>query len=137
NFNTVGVSHNLLGGFDYTQKTYWADFSNTVAIDQTPFNICNPVYGNSIPLDFDRSVAIQHRNGGVPYDGNTLRAYYLQYEIGFWEDKLRLTLAGRYTELVTRGKEEQDNQFSPRIGLSVYIMPSLAAYALYDHSFLP
>lgn len=137
NFKTGGVSHNLLGGFDYTQKTYWADFSNTVAIDQTPFNIYNPIYGNSIPLDFDRSVAIQHRNGGVPYNGNTLRAYYLQDEIGFWKDKVRLTLAGRYTELVTRGKEEQDNKFSPRIGLSVDIMPSLVAYALYDQSFLP
>ncbi|MCM4164681.1 MULTISPECIES: TonB-dependent receptor [unclassified Arenibacter] len=137
NFKTGGVSHNLLGGFDYTQKTYWADFSNTVAIDQTPFNIYNPIYGNSIPLDFDRSVAIQHRNGGVPYNGNTLRAYYLQDEIGFWEDKVRLTLAGRYTELVTRGKEEQDSKFSPRIGLSVDIMPTLAAFALYDQSFLP
>ncbi len=137
NFKTGGVSHNLLGGFDYTQKTYWADFSNVVAIDQTPFNIYNPVYGNSIPLDFDRSVAIQYRNGGVPYSGNTLRAYYLQDEIGFWEDKVRLTLAGRYTELVTRGKEEQDSKFSPRIGVSVDVMPTLAAYALYDQSFLP
>lgn len=137
NFKTEGISHNILGGFDYTQKNYWADFSNTVAIDLTPFNIYNPIYGNSIPLDFDRSVPIQHRNGGVPYNGNTLRAYYLQDEIGFWKDKIRLTLAGRYTELMTRGKEEQDNKFSPRIGISADITPSLTAYGLYDQSFLP
>ena len=136
-FRTGGISHNILGGFDYTQKTYWADFSNTVAIDQTPFNIYNPIYGNSIPLDFDRTIPIQHRNGGEAYNGNTLRAYYLQDEIGFWKDRIRLTLAGRYTELVTKGKEEQDNKFSPRIGLSVDIAPSLAVYALYDQSFLP
>lgn len=137
NFKTEGISHNILGGFDYTQKNYWADFSNTVAIDLTPFNIYNPIYGNSIPLDFDRSVPIQHRNGGVPYNGNTLRAYYLQDEIGFWKDKIRLTLAGRYTELMTRGKEEQDNKFSPRIGISADITPSLTAYGMYDQSFLP
>tara|TARA_R110002050_G_scaffold25604_2_gene68163 strand:+ start:6618 stop:8951 length:2334 start_codon:yes stop_codon:yes gene_type:complete len=137
NFKTGSISHNILGGFDYTQKNYWADFSNTVAIDQTPFNIYDPIYGNSIPLNFDRSVPIQHRNGGEPYNGNTLRAYYLQDEIGLWKDRIRITLAGRCTELVTRGKEEQDNKFSPRIGVSADIAPSFTAYALYDQSFLP
>ncbi|MCK0136057.1 TonB-dependent receptor [Arenibacter sp. S6351L] len=137
NFQTVGISHNILGGFDFTQKDYWADFSNTVAIDLTPFNIYNPIYGNSIPLNFDRSIPIQHRNGGVPYNGNIVRAYYLQDEMGFLNDKIRLTLAGRYTELMTRGKQNQDNKFSPRIGVSVDVSSSFAAYALYDQSFLP
>ncbi|MFH6602136.1 TonB-dependent siderophore receptor [Maribacter algicola] len=137
NFNTGGITHKLLGGFDFTEKKYWADFYNTVAIDVVPFNIYNPVYGNSTPLDFDRSVAVQHRNGGDPYSGNTVRAYYLQDEIGFLNDKIRLTLAGRYTELLTLGKEDQDKKFSPRAGLSVDILPTLSAYALYDQSFLP
>ncbi|WP_149274307.1 TonB-dependent receptor [Pareuzebyella sediminis] len=136
-FNTGAITHNILGGFDYTQKVYWADFSNVVAIDDVPFNIYNPVYGQANPLPFDRSDPIQYRNGGEPYSGNTLRSYYLQDEIGFWNDKIRFTLAGRYSELLTQGKEDQDNQFSPRAGISIDIVPTLSAYALYDQSFLP
>lgn len=135
-FKTGGLNHTILGGFDFTEKDYWADFSNTVAIDTTPFNIYNPVYGNSTPLNFDRSIPIRDRTDGVPYSGNTIRAYYLQDEIHFLNNKVRVTLAGRYTELITRGKPEQDEKFTPRFGLSVDIVPTLTAFALYDQSFL-
>lgn len=137
NFNTGSINHNILGGFDFTEKKYWADFNTTVAIDTgAPFNIYNPVYGNSLTLDFDRSTKVRNRNGGNPYSGFTTRSYYFQDEIGFIDNKVRLTLAGRYTELISLGKEDEDNKFSPRAGLSVDITPTLIAYALYDQSFL-
>ncbi|MCR9226851.1 MAG: TonB-dependent receptor [Flavobacteriaceae bacterium] len=136
-FNTGAVSHKILGGFDFSEKSYWADFSVTLPVDTAaPFNIYNPQYGVTFP-EFDRSVNVQYRNGGAPYSANTLRGYYLQDEIGFLDDKIRLTLAGRYTNLYTQGKTENDDVFTPRVGLSVDILPDLTVYGLYDQSFLP
>lgn len=136
-FQTGAISHKILGGLDFSEKSYWADFSVTLPVDTTtPFNIYNPQYGVVFP-EFDRSVNVQYRNGGRPYSANTVRGYYLQDEIGFLEDKIRLTLAGRYTNLYTQGKTEHDNVVTPRVGLSVDILPDLAVYGLYDQSFLP
>ncbi|MEC7263129.1 MAG: TonB-dependent siderophore receptor [Bacteroidota bacterium] len=137
-FNTGGVSHKVMGGFDYSDKTYWADwFESSVVDTDAPFNIYNPVYGESPETNFNRSVSVQYRNGGTPYGSNIARAYYAQDEIGFLENHIRLTLAGRYTNLYSLSKTETDDVFTPRVGLSVDIIPSLTAYALYDQSFLP
>ncbi len=136
-FKTGSVSHKILGGLDFSEKAYWADFSVTLPVDtETPFNIYNPVYGVDFP-QFDRSQNVQYRNGGQPYSANTLRGYYLQDEIGFLEDKIRLTLAGRYTNLYTQGKTENDDVITPRVGLSIDLLPDLTVYGLYDQSFLP
>ncbi|WP_036379551.1 TonB-dependent receptor [Muricauda sp. MAR_2010_75] len=137
-FQTGGVSHKILGGLDFSEKNYWADFYNTFIVDtEVPFNIYNPVYGEVAMPNFDRSTKVQYRRGGQPYSANTLRGYYLQDEIGFLEDKIRLTLAGRYTNLYTQGKEENDDVVTPRVGLSIDLLPDLAIYGLYDQSFLP
>ncbi|MEH6679112.1 MAG: TonB-dependent receptor [Sediminicola sp.] len=137
-FRTGGVSHKILGGLDFSEKSYWADFSVTLPVDtDTPFNIYDPVYGEVAAPVFDRSQNVQDRNGGQPYSANTVRGYYLQDEIGFLQDKIRLTLAGRYTNLYTQGKTENDNVVTPRVGLSVDILPDLAVYGLFDQSFLP
>ena len=137
-FNTGGIRHTILVGFDYTDKNYWADFTQApfVVDSMTPFNIYNPVYGNTGTPSFDTS-NIRNRNGGTPYNGFVNRSVYLQDEIGFLENKIRLTLAGRYTNLSTIGNAENDTEFTPRVGLSVDILPTLKAYALYDQSFLP
>jgi iron complex outermembrane receptor protein len=137
-FDTGGISHKILAGLDFSEKNYWADFYNTFIVDtQVPFNIYNPVYGEVAMPEFDRSTKVQYRRGGQPYSANTLRGYYFQDEIGFLEDRIRLTLAGRYTNLYTQGKEENDDVVTPRIGLSIDILPDLAVYGLYDQSFLP
>ena len=135
-FNTFGVKHTVLGGFDYSQKEYWADWSQLSVIDvNQPFNIYNPVYGNTETPVFDRSVAV--RNRADAYNtGFTVRAFYAQDELSFLNNKIRLTLAGRYTQLVTLNKPETDKKFTPRVGLSADILPNLTAYALYDQSFL-
>ncbi|WP_318342822.1 TonB-dependent receptor [Flagellimonas baculiformis] len=137
-FQTGGVSHKILGGLDFSEKNYWADFYTTFTVDtEVPFNIYDPVYGEVAMPDFDRSTKVQYRRGGQPYSANTLRGYYFQDEIGFMEDKIRLTLAGRYTNLYTQGKTENDDVVTPRVGLSIDLLPDLAIYGLYDQSFLP
>lgn len=138
-FKTGGISHNVLGGFDYSQKQYWSDFNQSAIIDvDQPFNIYNPVYGNTVAPEFDRSISIRDRgNGALGYSyGSTNRSFYAQDEIGFIDDKVRLTVAGRYTYLTTIGKAEADEVVTPRLGLSADILPSFKVYALYDESFL-
>jgi iron complex outermembrane recepter protein len=137
---TGGITHNILGGFDYTDKKYWADWSQPAHVLDTdqPFNIYKPIYGNTTTPAFDRSKSVKDRMEDA-YNGLDLKAVYVQDEIGFLEDKIRLTLAGRYTNIksLSSGKEVEDNKFTPRVGLSVDIIPNLTAYGLFDQSFLP
>lgn len=135
-FKTGGVNHKILGGFDYSQREYWADFSQLGVVDvDTPFNIYNPVYGNTVLPEFDRSLRPEE-NPNAFNTGTITRGFYAQDEIGFLQDKIRLTLAGRYTNLSILGKDETDAKFTPRFGLSVDVLPSFKAYALYDQSFI-
>lgn len=136
NFKTFGLKHTVLGGFDFSEKQYWADFNQTFIIDtDQPFNIYNPVYGQTETPTFNRSQKVRNRPNAYNY-GSTIRAFYAQDEISFLENKIRLTLAARHTELVTLGKTKTDKKFTPRFGLSADILPNLTAYALYDQSFL-
>ncbi|AYN68882.1 TonB-dependent siderophore receptor [Euzebyella marina] len=137
-FNTLGVTHKIMGGFDYSDKSYWADWTDLSIVDTTaPFNVFNPVYGDSPATNFDRSVPVQYRNGGTPYGASILRSYYAQDELGFLNEKIRVTVAGRYSNLYTLGQTETDDVVTPRVGISADIIPSLTFYALYDESFLP
>ncbi|WP_116107353.1 TonB-dependent receptor [Lewinella sp. IMCC34191] len=132
---TGKVTHTVLAGIDYTDKEYYADFYSSQA-ETTPFNIYDPVYGNFGELTFDRSQDLRDRYPD-PYNGFRSTALYLQDELGFFRDRLRVTLAGRYTNLETVGKETTDNTFTPRVGISYDVLPDLAIYGLYDESFLP
>ncbi|MDW7692023.1 TonB-dependent receptor [Flammeovirgaceae bacterium SG7u.111] len=132
--NTGSVSHTILGGLDFTDKEYWADWSQSVPYT-TPFNIYNPTYGYDTPV-FDRSKELKDRSES-PYNGYKSTAFYLQDELGFLNDKVRLTLAGRYTHVNSNWKDEDDSKFTPRLGLNVDVLPGMTAYALYDQSFIP
>ena len=137
NFSTGSISHSILGGFDYTDKRYWALWNQFHNVDAAQaFNIYNPVYGNTEAPNFDLSGKARDLNNGDPYNGFTAKSYYVQDEISFLHDKIRLTLAARYTELITVNKDDRDDKITPRIGLSVDILPSLSVYAMYDQSFL-
>ena len=84
---------------------------------------------------FDRSKDIRER--GVQYH-NGYSAFYVQDELGFFEDKLRVTLAGRYTTLKTSNIYSgiyKDSKFTPRFGLSYSINKNTAAYFVSDQSF--
>lgn len=139
-FNTAQIHHNVLVGFDYNKREYWADWAQGGAIDdaEDPFNIFNPVYGNAVMPIFDRSESIKTRGQGG-HQGITSRGYYLQDEIGFFNEKLRLTLAGRYTnaDIFSYGTGADASKFTPRFGLSYDILPTFTVYGLYDESFYP
>lgn len=136
---TGGLRHRILAGIDMGDKSFFHDFSQGGALK--PLNIYNPVYGTISATDypdFDRTKDIRER--GVHYRQSYV-GYYAQDEIGMFNDKLRLTLAGRFTTA-----SDQDpyatglakaSKFTPRVGLSYSIDKNTSAYAVYDQAFVP
>jgi iron complex outermembrane receptor protein len=142
---TGSVQHRILSGFDLANKEYLADWGQYHQLDSIghEFNTLNPDYG--VPYkgfpQFDYSTSLEQRAtavGGVMdqrYSG-----FYLQDELGFLDNKIRLTLAGRYTYVQQSewgDKPKSAKHITPRVGLSVSMNKQTSAYALYDQSFIP
>ncbi|MDR6843738.1 TonB-dependent receptor [Flavobacterium granuli] len=130
---TGSVSHKILGGLDMSDKTYYHDWSQYFTLPD--LDIYNPVHGIPSSPKFDRSKDIEDR--GVKYYNN-YKGFYVQDELGFLDNDLRLTLAGRYTVLkagdVYSGGSKNE-KFTPRIGLSYSIDKNTSAYFVRDESF--
>lgn len=137
-FVTGSIEHNILGGVDLSYKDYFADWSQGAVLDTT-FNVYAPKYGTisaSAMPQWDRNQDIRTR--GVRYNTGT-NAVYLQDQLGFFDNTLKLTLAGRYASLKTINPysgTSSDEKFTPRIGVNYLITKKLAVYALYDQAFL-
>ena len=143
--NTGSVQHRILAGLDVGTKDYMADWAQGHKLDTVggEFDPLNPVYGapaNGYP-QYDRTLDLPARAvkaGGIMdqrYSG-----IYIQDELGFLENKIRLTLAGRYTYVTQSqwgGDQTKAKHFSPRIGLSVSVDKNLSLYGLYDQAFIP
>lgn len=138
---TGTIKHRILAGVDMGDKDFYHDWSQGGAINGSQgFNVYNPVYG-TVPASaypvFDRSLSVKER--GVHYN-NLYTAVYLQDELRFFSDKLRVTLAGRYTttgdEDPYSGKIDAD-KVTPRVGLSYSVNSNTSVYAVYDESFIP
>ena len=142
------IKHNILGGLDMGNKKFWGDFRTLKSSLKLPgnkyFNVYNPVYG--IPFDslpkIDRTESVKVRAGSTVYATVTSYAsVYLQDELSFLNDKLRLSVAGRFTYSETVGKTAtagiRDNVFTPRIGLSYSVDEHTSVYALHDQSYVP
>ncbi|MFI2742621.1 TonB-dependent siderophore receptor [Zhouia sp. PK063] len=139
NFYTGTIEHKILAGFDFNEKRFWADWNQGGIIDTDhPFNIFNPTYGDVTMPVFDRAEDIKTR-GASNGMGQTTRGYYVQDELSFLQDQLRVTLAGRYTvaDMYSYGVPADANKFTPRFGVSYDVFPSLTVYGLYDESFYP
>ncbi|QHT71534.1 TonB-dependent receptor [Rhodocytophaga rosea] len=142
---TGPVRHRILTGLDMANKEYFADWGQSHALDTVgaEFNIYAPTYGtpvNGFPR-FDHSSPIEER---ATVAGGTMdqrySALYLQDELGFLDNKVRLTLAGRYTNVRQSeygGPLKSAERFTPRVGLSVSLNKQTSAYALYDQAFIP
>lgn len=154
---TGKIRHRILGGADFGNKKFWGDFRTLNPNIQfakvrdaagnmvvPAFNVYNPIYG--LPYDsfpkIDRSQNVRTRAGATSYA--TVVSYasaYLQDELGFLNDKLRLSLALRFTASETVGKTPttsiKDEVITPRAGLSYSIDKQTAVYALYDRSYVP
>ncbi|MGM5632079.1 TonB-dependent siderophore receptor [Apibacter raozihei] len=139
--NTGKIKHRILAGLDLGNKEYWGDWSQTFALDtEDSYNIYAPGNGSAslgLPT-FDRSKSIKERSGGSKY----LLKYtgiYVQDELGVFDEKLRITIATRYTsaEDTSYGVTAEKNRFTPRLGISYSLTPNTSLYALYDQAFVP
>jgi iron complex outermembrane receptor protein len=142
---TGTIRHRILGGLDMANKEYFADWGQYHALDSAgaEFNVFAPYYGtpvNGYPR-FDYSAPLEERAqaaGGLMdqrYSG-----IYLQDELGFLDNKVRLTLAGRYTYVKQSewgDAPKEANHFTPRVGLSVSLTKQTSAYGLFDQAFIP
>ncbi|MGV3766990.1 MAG: TonB-dependent siderophore receptor [Chitinophagaceae bacterium] len=145
NVATGELTHSILAGLDMGNKEYWADWSTSHALDTAgaAFNIHDPYYGvpvNGYPA-FNRSIDLETRavmGGGLMDQRYT--GIYVQDAIGLLNNKLRVTLAGRYTyvrQSAWGGAAISAKHFTPRVGLSYSINNNTSVYALYDQAFVP
>ncbi len=148
-FTTGGVRHQLLAGVDVNQKRFRADSyvsydtykdaNGATQLTYYPLDVTNPNYGAEIPT--------YHTPGGLT-NGNTSQrisyeSAYVLDELSLFQNKLRLTVAGRFTMARTSNDvsgvhtQSSDNVVTPRLGISYSLRPDLSVYALYDRTFVP
>jgi iron complex outermembrane recepter protein len=143
--NTGAIRHRILAGLDMARKTYMADWGQSYDLDTlgAEFDPRNPYLGvpvNGYP-QFDRETPLEQRAqavGGLQDQRYT--GLYVQDELGFLEGKIRLTVAGRYTDLSQSawgGAPDKAKHFTPRVGVSASINKQLSVYGLYDQAFIP
>ncbi len=143
-FETGAVKHRILAGIDLGNKHFWADWSQTHTLDAIgTYNIYDTSRSTRFPHNgypsFDRSRSIKQRADTTQVT-NSYTGIYVQDELGFFNDRLRLTLAGRYTFAKDNSygtTVTNDERFTPRVGLSFSIDKSTSVYALYDQTFDP
>lgn len=130
NFRTGSISHKLLFGVDLNRDIY-ASGSRQFILD--PIDIFNPVYGSrrTFVADFPRE----------PLTTDSL-GIYIQDQIDLLPN-VKLLLGGRF-DIVSQkfdfadGSEsfQQDEAFSPRVGLVYQPTDFLSLYGSYSRSFL-
>lgn len=138
------VSHNVLAGFDTGDKHAWYDWSTGFNLDSIgTYNIYNTSYTGGKPHygypTFDRSKSLKERANSTQVTQSYI-GLYLQDELGFFNDQLRLTLAGRYTYVKDSSygtTKTEERHFSPRVALSYSLDKNTSIYTLYDQSFSP
>ncbi|NBW35519.1 MAG: TonB-dependent receptor [Cytophagia bacterium] len=137
---TGKIKHRILAGVDMGNNSSYQDYWQSAQFDGTKgFNVYTPTYGtiagSAYPV-FDRSLDIRER-GAIA--STQYSAIYVQDELHLLEDKLRLTIAGRYTNTDdnTYTASTIKDKFTPRIGVSYSINTNTSAYAVFDQSFIP
>ncbi len=143
--NSGNIHHRILTGVDVSNKSYFADWRQYHMLDSAggEFNTRLPNLGvppNGYP-NFNYSTPLEARAvaaGGLMDQRYT--SIYVQDELGFLENKFRLTLAGRYTDVSQSqwgGALQQAKHVTPRIGISISLDKATSFYGLYDQAFLP
>ncbi|MEM9246874.1 MAG: TonB-dependent siderophore receptor, partial [Cyanobacteria bacterium P01_F01_bin.153] len=147
-FNTGSVNHTLLTGFDIS--SYDNPVNTLAALTPTVLNVFNPDYSsvvfpalNTFPFAF---------GGSTKY---TAFGVYLQDQVEF-SDQLKVLVGGRYDTVRTRsitnpsppifpgfppnpGSEntENDDAFTPRLGIVYQQIEELSLYGSFSQSFFP
>jgi len=145
NFKTGNVKHLILAGIDLGSKSYLADWNQSIVLDSLnggEFDPKNPIFGFDFgPKSFDRSISLEQRAalGGGSMSTN-YSSIYVQDELRFFDNALRLTLAARYTSMAIStwgGAPVKSDKITPRVGISYSIDKNTAIYGLLDQTFLP
>lgn len=143
---TGTVRHRILTGLDMGNRDYVGDWNQAYNLDLDEdgkrFNIYKAGYQAPTAgiVTFDRSKSVRERAATTGIVALSYTGVYFQDELGFFNNKLRLTLAGRYTSAKNTDYYSgiaKANRFTPRIGVSYSIDNATSAYALFDQSFLP
>jgi iron complex outermembrane receptor protein len=144
---TTGIiRHRILGGIDVGNKEYFADWGQSHLLDTVgaEFNSLDPNLGvpaNGYPsFDHNWSTLEQRAEaiGGLMSQRYT--GVYVQDELGFLDNRIRLTLAGRYTYVKQAewgGAAVSAKHFTPRVGVSVSVDKFTSVYGVYDQAFIP
>ncbi|WP_294334136.1 TonB-dependent siderophore receptor [uncultured Chryseobacterium sp.] len=117
--------------------SYWYNL-NTNNYDNNPGTYYGP-NNNSAYVPFDKTKPLSVRAGSASMLEQNYTGLYLQDELGFLDDRLRLTLAARYTTVKESnyGTKMEADKITPRVGISYSIDQDLSVYGLYDQSFVP
>jgi iron complex outermembrane receptor protein len=143
---TGAVRHRILGGVDMGDKYYIPDYIQSGSLDPDPlkrFNIHNPDNSAVTLPVYDTTTPLSER-GKDWYTTEKYQSVYVQDELGFLNDKLRLTIGGRFTHATTfdasadsLSQNTNDRKITPRIGVSYSVDDATSVYGVYDQSFLP
>ncbi|MEH1845008.1 MAG: TonB-dependent siderophore receptor [Nostoc sp.] len=128
-FSTAWVKHTLLFGVDLLRTTYGGDFGSSPAPN---INIFNPIYG-IVPRPNRDQLA---EGFGFQNETNSF-GIFLQDQVAL-TDNLKLLLGGRF-DLVDQKStsEQQDDAFTPRIGIVYQPIQPISLYASFSQSFQP
>ncbi|MEO0767836.1 MAG: TonB-dependent siderophore receptor [Cyanobacteria bacterium J06649_4] len=132
-FETGPVGHRLLAGIDYF---FQEDFFDFEFFEIEPIDLFDPVFtglGATIP---DSQGSFRNTNDGV--------GIYLQDQLSFFEDRLRVVLGGRFDfvgsasadRLADTPEESQgDSAFSPTVGILYKPVENVSLYGSFSRSF--
>lgn len=125
-------------GNTVADHSYWYNL-NTNNYDNNGTGLYYGPNNTNAYKPFDKSKPLSVRAGAGSTIEQNYTGLYLQDELGFFDDKLRLTLAARYTTVKENNyaTKSEANKITPRIGISYSIDESMSVYGLYDQAFVP
>ena len=130
------MEHKVLIGVDYGNGNEGQTGNDNYGEHKFPLAINNPTY-----YLLKDSLKLNDANQYTWHTTNRWEALYLQDHLKLY-DKLILTLAGRFTHLVTGQEfrptdpEISDNKFTPRLGLTYLFSKNVSVYVIHDECFL-
>ncbi len=131
-FRTGSIEHQLVFGVNFDRSSI---SRNIILAQLDPIDIFNPVYGRT-PGAIRQRILTDARSESV--------GFYIQDQISLL-DNLKLVLGGRFDlvdqkqeNLVSSTTSEQDDQaFSPRVGIVYQPIQPVSLYASYSRAFNP
>jgi iron complex outermembrane receptor protein len=137
-FNTGRLSHNVLAGIDFGDGSEGSIYGDDWGQRKHTLSLAKPTY--YLPKD-----SLRNFSHDLSWKAtNRWQALYVQDHMKIF-DRVVLTLAGRLTYLTTGQDynspddpeyEISDHAFTPRLGITYMISPTMSLYGLYDESFL-